>query len=104
MAKKKPSEKSSKKKVPKKTDIASVEKETIERVNRTISSIEEFLAKWEASKIKPDVMLPQVERIREFREALEKWEKKAVKGQTKKNEKARLKRLHDFVTICRTYS
>lgn len=104
MAKKKPSKKKSGKGVPKKTDTASVEKETIERANRTITAIEQFLAKWDASNIKPEIMLPQVEKVKKFHNELAKWEKRAVKAQKKSTDKARLKRLHEFVVICRNYS
>jgi len=103
MAKKKPSKKTDRKKVPVKTDISSVEKETIKRAGRTITSIEKFLAKWDASKIKNDAMEPQIEKIRRFHGELLKWQKSALKGQRDKDGE-RLRRLQDFVIICRNYS
>ena len=36
------------------SDISTVEEETIKRVNKTMKSIEEFLARWDASKIKAE--------------------------------------------------
>ncbi|MBU0532449.1 hypothetical protein KKB44_03065 [Candidatus Micrarchaeota archaeon] len=104
MAKKKSSKKKkiSKKKIPVKTDAASVEKNTINRVNHTITVIEKFLAKWEASKVKSRSMEPQIEKIRKFHDELVEWQKKAVKG--KDNEKARLERLQDFVLMCKEYT
>lgn len=103
MAKKKSSKKASRENVPVKTDISSVEKETIKRADRTITSIEKFLAKWDASKIKNEAMTPQIERIRRFHSELMKWQKDALRGQRDKDGD-RLKRLQDFVIICRNYS
>lgn len=103
MAKKKSSKRTDKKKIPVKTDISSVEKETIKRADRTITSIEKFLAKWDASKIKNDAMNPQIEKIRRFHSELVKWQKDALKGH-RDADKTRLRRLQEFVIICRNYS
>jgi len=102
MAKNKSSKKGTSSKVPVRTDVSSVEAETIKRANHTISSIEKFLKKWESSKIKNKLVVPQVERIKKFHDELVKWEKKAAKH--KGSEKDKLKRLHKFVIICRNYS
>ncbi len=90
--------------MPVKTDIASVEDETMKRVNHTITTIEDFLAKWDASKIKPDDMFPQILKIRQFHDALSGWQRDALKARGKEGEGGRIKRLRDFVLICRTYS
>jgi hypothetical protein len=90
------------KKVPVKTDIASVEEETVRRVNRTLTAIDGFLAKWDASKVKPDDMFPQIVKIKQFHDALLNWQKASLKG--KRDEEARMRRLRDFVLICKTYS
>ena len=92
------------KKVPVKNDIGSVEEETIKRVDRTLTTIETFLAKWDHSRIKPDDMLPQIVKIRQFHDALARWQTDAVKGKEKNSEDMKVKRLRDFVLICRTYS
>ncbi len=90
--------------VPVKTDVVSVEEETIRRVGRTMASIEEFLAKWDASAVKPDDLFPHVVRIRQFYDALSGWQKEALKDKMKKDQDAIVRRLRDFVLICRTYS
>jgi hypothetical protein len=93
-----------KKKIPVRTDSASVEEETIKRVNRTITSIEDFLARWDSAKTKPDDMFPGVLKMRQFHDALMGWQREAVKAKGKKDEEGRIKRLKDFVLICRMYS
>jgi hypothetical protein len=92
------------KRVPVKTDSVSVEEQTIRRVNKTLTSIENFLARWDASRMKPDEMLPQIIKIRQFRQALERWQTEAVKSKGSSDEQSRIRRLRDFVLICRTYS
>jgi len=91
-------------KVPVKTSTAAVEEQTITRVERTIRSLDEFLAKWDASKVKPDDMFPQVVKIRQFHEALTSWQRDAVKSRRRDDEESRVRRLRDFVMICRMYS
>ncbi len=91
-------------KVPMRTDLNSVEKDTIKRVNHTMAIIENFLAKWNASAIKPRDMLPQIDRIKRFHARLANWQKDAVKPHGKESEEARVRRLRDFVVICNTYS
>jgi hypothetical protein len=90
--------------VPKKTDISSVEEATIERVNRTLTSIEGFLAKWDSSNIKPDDLFPQVVKVRQFRDALHNWQREALKSRGAWNEQSSMRRLREFVLLCRTYS
>jgi hypothetical protein len=103
-AKSKPARKEAVRKVPMKTDMASVEEETIKRVNKTITTLEEFLVRWDASSLKPDDMFPQVIKIRHFHDSLLNWQKAAVKSHGRESEQSRLKRLRDFVLICRSYS
>ncbi|MFN7991074.1 MAG: hypothetical protein U0R44_02845 [Candidatus Micrarchaeia archaeon] len=90
--------------VPVKNDIASVEAETIKRVNKTLTNLEDFLAKWDAAKTKPDDMFPQVIKIRQFHDALLGWQRNALRSHEKDDEPAKVRRLRDFVLICRTYS
>jgi hypothetical protein len=94
----------SERRIPDKRNMTSVEETTISRVDRTISTIEEFLARWDASKIKPDDMFPQVVKIKRFKDALLAWQKEAVRARGKADDESRMKRLRDFVLICRTYS
>jgi hypothetical protein len=90
--------------IPVRADAASVEKETIRRVDRTIATIGKFLAKWDASDIKPKNMLPEIVRIRKFHDALLSWQRDAVRAQGREDEESRLRRLHDFVVMCNSYS
>jgi hypothetical protein len=92
------------KRIPEKSDMSFVEEETIQRVDRTISTIEGFLARWDGSRLKPDDMFPQVVKIKRFHDALLSWQKEAVRSRGKEDDAARMKRLQDFVLICRTYS
>lgn len=92
------------KRIPIKTDISTVETETVKRVNSTISAIENFLAKWDASKTKPDDLFPQIVRIRQFHDALLSWQRNALRASQRSDDESRIKRLRDFVLICRTYS
>lgn len=93
------------KKVPVKTDSTEIEEQTIERVNHTISTIDNFLSKWDATRSKPDSMFPEIVKIRKFYDALSAWQKDALKSKGRKeSEDERIRRLRDFVLICRTYS
>ena len=86
-------------------DYSSIEKEAIERSNRTISTIENFLAKWDSTKQKPQSMNPEVTRVKRFYDSLILWQKSALKAQKSKfDEVACKKRLASFVHICQNYS
>lgn len=90
-------------KVPVRTDIASIEAETLKRVGKTISTLENFLSKWDATKAKPDGMSPHVVKIKKFYHALTSWQKEVARSKDV-NDETRTKRLQDFVFICKTYS
>src|SRR5271157_1593791 len=90
--------------IPKRSDIFSVEEATIARVSRAISTIEDFLARWDATRTRPDDMFPQVVKVKQFHGALLNWQKDALKSMGKDDDEARLRRLRDFVMLCRTYS
>lgn len=89
--------------IPVRTDIASIEAETIKRVGKTISTLENFLSRWDASKAKPDGMFPQVVKIRKFYQVLASWQKEVARSKNV-NDETRTKRLQDFVFICKNYS
>lgn len=88
--------------IPVRMDSASIESQTIERVNRTMATIEDFLSRWDSAAKKPDGMLTQVARIKRFHEALSGWRRMALRA--KGREAGRVQRLRDFVLICRIYS
>jgi len=102
MAKKKNVKKAGKK-VPVKTDINSVEKDTLERVSHTLKILEEFLMKWDASA-KPHDMVPEIDRVRRFHDELQGWQADALKPHPKEDEDDRIRRLAAFVEICLNYS
>jgi hypothetical protein len=92
------------KKVMVKTSASAVEESAIERAGRTITALEAFLAKWDSSPNKPDSMFPEVVKIRRFCELLRGWRKEAVGARGKGDEKAMVRRLRDFIVLCRLYS
>ena len=86
------------------SDILNVEEDTITRVNKTMKSLEEFLAIWDSSKLKAEEMLPQVAKIKEFHEVLSRWQRNAVVNKGRGTTAERIRRLEEFVGICRSYS
>jgi len=89
--------------VPRRMDSASVEAETIKRVTKTISTLENFLTKWDRAKLKPKEMYPHVTKIRKFHTELVAWRKKASSSKNV-DEEMRARRLRNFIFICKTYS
>jgi hypothetical protein len=92
------------KNVPVRTDSAALEEQTISRVERTVRALGDFLARWDSSESKPDSMFPEVVKIRKFHDLLSEWQKDALSARGKGDEKSRLKRLRDFVVLCKMYS
>ncbi len=90
--------------VPVKTDSAALEEQTIARVERTIRTLEEFLSRWDSAVTKPDSMFPEVVKIRKFHDLLIDWRDDALSARGKGDEKSRVKRLRDFVVLCKMYS
>ena len=88
--------------IPVRMDSASIEEQTLERVNRTMATIENFLSRIDTSG--NGRVLPQIARIRKFHEALGAWQRSALRARKKGDDEARIRRLRDFVMICRTYS
>lgn len=84
-------------------NVDSVEEETMRRVQKTLITINEFLSMWNEAAA-PDDYIPQIAKIRKFRDALTKWKKEAIETKGKENPDARFRRLQEFVLICQTYS
>lgn len=84
-----------------KDNIDIIQRETVRRVNKTVTALEAALATWDASEEKPDDMAEKFENYRRFHDALEDWERKTLQAQ-KKNEKfeTKVRRLREFVDIC----
>jgi hypothetical protein len=91
--------------VPLRTDSAALERQTLERVGRTMMSIGNFLARWDLASKKPGYILPEIGKIRRFYEALGAWQADAAEASRRKSSEAeRLRRLRRFVFICRAFS
>lgn len=91
--------------VPKKVDFSLIEKEALERSNRTISTIENFLAKWDSVKQKPESLKQEISKVKRFYDSLILWQKSTLRAQKSKfDEAAAKKRLASFVHICQNYS
>jgi hypothetical protein len=104
MSKKKRSpKKKSKRSIPRRLDLNSVEDDTLKRVSRTLKTIESFLSRWDSSNAKADDLLPQIMKIRKFHDALATWQNDAMKSKGSDDEETRMRRLRDFVLICQTY-
>lgn len=86
-------------------DVVRLEKESLEKANRAISSIENALATWNAAKVKPVDLAPRVNKLRYFHDALSTWEKKMLKAMgTTQDVQERIGRLREFSDICYMYS
>lgn len=94
-------------KVPVKKDISSIETETISRAERTISTIDNYLAKVGAAGRRGVLgkdLFPQIVRIRHFRNMLDSWRKEALSMRERDDERTRASRLQEFVLICNSFS
>lgn len=106
MTRKSPAKKSSgSKKDYSNDDVVRLEKESLEKANRAISSIENALATWNATKVKPEQLAARVNKLRYFHDALSRWEKKMLKAMsTTPDVQTRIGRLREFSDICYLYS
>jgi hypothetical protein len=82
-------------------NIDQVEKETIDKVNKTLSALETAIASWDAAKEKPEDLRPKFQRYRRLHDVLSEWEAKVLRDRTKDTDyDTRIHRLHEFVDIC----
>ncbi|MFN7991187.1 MAG: hypothetical protein U0R44_03435 [Candidatus Micrarchaeia archaeon] len=87
------------------SDVAEMEKLAIEKANKAISAIENAIAVWDASAVKPEDMAPRMAQLKNFLEALTSWERNALKSIGKEDMlKERVERLKEFASICYAYS
>ncbi len=86
------------------SDTDSLERDTIERVQKTLTTLDGFLSRWDAAKVKPEAVKGEVTRIRKFYTALSEWQRTAERTKGRGNEEERLVRLHEFVQLCQKYS
>lgn len=85
-------------------NIDAIEKQTIQRVSKTLSALEVALATWDASKEKPLDLKLKYMKYRWLHEALSGWEKKTLQSRGKEDYRGRVGHLHEFVTICNSYA
>lgn len=86
-------------------NIDEVENETIERVNKTISVLENSIAIWDAAKEKPAELQEEFDRFKKFYSALTQWETKALRIKQKVPDFAvRVNMLKEFTDICQMYA
>jgi hypothetical protein len=87
------------------SNISQIEKETIDKVNKTITVLEASIATWDATKEKPDDISDKFQRYKKFHDALAGWETKALKAMGKQERfDSRVKRLEEFIDICYSYA
>lgn len=83
------------------SDIARMEKLTIEKSNKAISAIENAMAMWESSLQKPEDVGMRIGRLKYFYDQITKWERKMLKSMAKKEDMVtRIKLLREFSDIC----
>jgi len=91
-------------KIPMKTDFKSLENEALKRVDHTLLVMTAFLARWGSLRDKPSGVIPQIARIRKFQSELSSWRKETVRMFGMDDNDARIRRMQQFVDICRSYS
>lgn len=86
-------------------NIDVVERETIDKVNHTITVLEGVMATWDAAKEKPLEMSDRFDQYRRFLDALLDWESRALKARSKgETFQNRVNRLREFVDMCYAYA
>ena len=87
------------------SDVEEMEKLTMKKANKALTTIESALAAWDASEEKPEDMAIVVNRLRFFHNALSEWEKKMLVSISKGADiSERVERLREFSDICHTYA
>lgn len=85
-------------------NMEQVEKETMEKVNRTISALETAMAAWDAAREKPEELKPKFTRYNQLHEVLSRWQTKALRSLGKAEYGERVQLLWEFVDLCKTYN
>jgi hypothetical protein len=78
-----------------KKSLSSMEHEAAARAGLTISAIDDFLSAYDRARLKPSGILPQVMRLKGFRDALRGW---------REGEGGAEARLRELALICESYS
>src|SRR3989339_1086239 len=81
--------------------IRAFEKETDQKVAKTISSIEKALSSWDSIRKKPKSLLKTVNSLKSFKKAISDWERKAIKARNQEiTLDARITLLNEFSDVC----
>ncbi len=82
-----------------------IEKETMKKVNRTITTLEAAIATWETAKEKPEDLKDRFTNYKRLHDALMKWERDVLKAMEREDKfDVRVRRLQEFVDICYAYA
>ena len=84
-------------------EIIAIEKETMERVSKTISALEGAIATWDASPEKPEDLKGKFKRYQAVLDALSSWQVKALRSYGKGDIEERARLLWEFVDLCKVY-
>jgi len=91
--------------MPEDFDVEAAEKETISRVNKTLSAIEKAVAAWDASKEKPVALKLKIMHLKRFHSMLSSWERKMLMAVSKHETMSRrVLLLREFTEICNAYA
>ncbi len=86
-------------------NLAEMEKETIDKVNKTLTTLENAIATWEQSPKKPAELKPKFDKYIKLHDALTEWERKMLISISKGEEfQERVQKLQEFVDICYAYA
>ncbi len=85
------------------SEVVQMEKETMERVSKTISALESAMASWEMSPEKPEELKGKFAKYKIVHEALSAWQTKALRSYGKSDVGERVRLLWEFVDLCRSY-
>lgn len=82
------------------SELEKMELETLGKVSRTLSTIENAIALYDASEEKPEDLKARISRLKIFHEKLSNWEREMLIARTRKNIEKRYDMLEKFVDVC----
>ena len=86
-------------------DLVSTEKETLHRVNKTLSAIEKAISAWDSAKEKSIALEPRVKNLRRFHKELTDWERQMLISISRsESRRKRTALLREFTEICSMYA
>jgi hypothetical protein len=61
----------------------------LKKAERTIAAIEKYLERWDSAAKRPQNLLPQVARLRQFHDVLVRWREETLRKKSSEAERAR---------------